>query len=69
MMVDKELLIAEIKWFDKLDIKYILEELEDSYNISYESDETIVLRSETVRIILQALRFLIEFDDEFAQRF
>ena len=68
-MVDREALIEEIELFEKLDIKYLLEELEKSSSVqcSNPSQEPIVLDEEMVELISQSLIMLIEEDEAFAQ--
>jgi len=62
-------LIEKIELYEKLDVKYILKELERSYAIHHFSDENIPLNNEHVELIIKAFSFLIEFDEEFFQKF
>ena len=66
MIVDKAKLIEEIELFGKLDIKYVLEEL---FGSSYTQSNAVAVDSEMLESIIKALYFLIQHDEEFAQRF
>jgi len=68
-MVNREALIEEIELFEKLDIKYLLEELEKSSSVkcTNPSQEPIVLDDEMVELISKNLIVLIEKDEAFAQ--
>lgn len=68
-MKKKEELIEEIELFEKLDIKYLLEELEKTSNPKFTnpSQQSIVLDEETTELVCQSLILLLEEDELFSQ--
>ncbi|MCH9741392.1 MAG: hypothetical protein K0U38_11235 [Epsilonproteobacteria bacterium] len=68
-MLDKEELIEDIELFEKLDIKYLLEELDKNshYDFTNSKQQPIELESEMVELIRQSLILLVQKDDDFAQ--
>ena len=68
-MVNREALIEEIELFEKLDIKYLLEELEKSSDPKFTNSkqQPIELDEETSELISESLIVLIEEDETFAQ--
>jgi hypothetical protein len=60
-------LIEEIELFGKLDIKYLLEELNKNSDTELTEPEPIPLDEEAAKLIQKALIVLVKEDHEFAQ--
>jgi len=67
-MINREELIEEIEIFEKLDVKYLLEELEkkSSLDFSKSTQKALVLDNEITELIIKSLILLVKEDETFA---
>jgi hypothetical protein len=67
-MMNKEELIEEIEIFEKLDVKYLLEELEknSSLDFSKTTQEPLELNNEVSELIIESLVLLVKKDEKFS---
>jgi len=66
--MNKEELIEEIEIFEKLDVKYLLEELEknSSLDFSKTTQEPLELNNEVSELIIESLVLLVKKDEKFS---